>query len=82
MVQPIGIKLQIFATGKDGKRFEIDDLYWFEEEMISSFDDAGWQSDYTFDFVVNGIPLTPENVKNLEPRPPRWSPANLWRPKS
>ena len=51
------IKMQIFATDRYGKRREITDLYWFEEEGVHSFEDGG-NGDYRYDFLIDGIPLT------------------------
>ena len=48
--------IQIFATNKNGKRFEIKDLYWFEEEGVHTFEGKGsYGQDFVFEIVVDGV---------------------------
>ena len=45
-------ELKIFAIPKDGSaEFEINDLYWFEEQMIHDFVDT--YNDYRFRFEID-----------------------------
>jgi hypothetical protein len=43
--------MKIIAIDKDGEEREIDDLYWFKEQMVHSFAE-GNMFDYKFRFVV------------------------------
>jgi hypothetical protein len=51
---PKTVKVQFFAVSRDGARREIGNLYWFEEEMIESFD---YTPGYTLEIVVDGVSL-------------------------
>ena len=47
--------LQIFAINlKTKERFEIEDLYFFEEEGIHDFSGIGRNEKYAFEVFVNG----------------------------
>lgn len=50
----IGCNIKIFAVDKNGNRFEIDDLYWFEENYIHNFSDKSHKG-YTFELVIEEI---------------------------
>ena len=43
---------RIYATEKNGERFEVDDLYFFEEEYIHTLNG---NSNYKFDIEIDGI---------------------------
>lgn len=60
------MKIRIVAiSGKTGEREEItDNLYWFEENLIMSFEDEGYGG-YTFEIYVNDVLLTPEIAAKL-----------------
>lgn len=45
--------IRIFAIDKiTGERFEIDDLYWFEEEGVHDFGGEGLYRNYSFEFQI------------------------------
>ena len=47
--------LKLFAVDKDtGLRFEIIDLYWFEEEGVHDWRGEAFYSKYYFQFYVDG----------------------------
>ena len=41
--------IKIFATDKEGYRFEVDDLYWFEEDGVHDWDGHGHHDKYEFE---------------------------------
>ena len=46
--------IRIFVLEKKtGERYEINDLYWFEENFVHWFDDTGYR-EYSFEIYVNG----------------------------
>lgn len=46
-------EIKIFAIPKDGSpEYEIDDLYWFEEQMIHTFDDAYNSCEFRIEVIV------------------------------
>jgi hypothetical protein len=49
--------VKIFATEiRSGDRFEITDLYWFEENFVHWFhEDPEFLNTYDFEIVVNGV---------------------------
>ena len=52
----LGNQIQIFAIDlKTNERFEIDDLYFFEEEGIHIFRGVGHNTRYIFEVFVGGI---------------------------
>lgn len=55
--------LQIFAINRDGERYEIDDLYFFEEQYIHWFTDKGYEG-YTFEIVVDNKIVWSNNGKS------------------
>lgn len=49
--------IRIFAIDKiTGERFEIDDLYWFEEEGVHDFGGEGLYRNYSFEFQIEVNP--------------------------
>ncbi len=53
--------LKIFVTDESGERYEITDLYWFEEQGVHSFNEEGLRGDiYKFEFFINGVDVTPK----------------------
>ena len=57
-IQPYALddQIQIFAIDlKTNERFEITDLYWFEENFVRDFDGDGYDSQYSFEVFVGGI---------------------------
>ena len=51
------MSLRIFVIDSDGNEAELDDLYWFEENGVHSFDDARglWEEKYKFRFLMEGV---------------------------
>lgn len=47
--------VQIFATNERGERFELLDLYWFEEQGIRAWDDVAVSGSYLFEIVIKGV---------------------------
>jgi hypothetical protein len=54
-------KIEIFVTDENGDRELINDLYWFEENGVHSFDEAEghWGEKYEFEIYVNGLKTYP-----------------------
>lgn len=52
--------IQIFATDlSTNERFEITDLYWFEENGVHDFDREGHFHDFRFEIFIQGIQVYP-----------------------
>ena len=64
--------LQIFATEiRNGERFEITDLYWFEENFVHTFyEEPQFLNQYTFEVFVDGVKVweTPNNASTRQGR--------------
>lgn len=59
--------LQIFAIDtKTKERFEITDLYWFEENMVHDFGGEGHSQNYSFEVFVSGVMVFPPNKAPVE----------------
>ena len=54
--------LKIYSVDEKGNRFEITDLYWFEEQGVHSFDGEGFHEKYRFEVYVDGIKVYPPNT--------------------
>lgn len=46
--------IQLFAMGTNGKREEIIDLFWFEENGVENWDGVGYLDTYRFEILING----------------------------
>jgi hypothetical protein len=63
--------IRIFATDKKGDRFEIKDLYWFEEKGVHDFTGACPNGNYTLELFVNDVlvytsPVIPKDELEIE----------------
>ena len=48
--------IRIFATSANtGERFEISDLYWFEENGVRDWNGQGHDDNFTFEFYLEEI---------------------------
>ncbi len=47
-----GDEIRIIAIDQRGKREEITDLYWFEEEGVHDFNGRGAHYDYSFEIHI------------------------------
>jgi hypothetical protein len=48
--------IKIFATNTTtGERFEIPDLYWFEENGVHDWSGQGHNESFTFEFYLENI---------------------------
>jgi len=58
--------LQIFVTEESGERYEITDLYWFEEQGFHSFNGDDLHGHRCkFEFYVNGVLIHTENCGKI-----------------
>jgi hypothetical protein len=53
-------KVQIFVI-REGIRYEIDDLYWFEENSVHDFSDGSHFGVYIFEIFVDGVQVYSSN---------------------
>ena len=60
--------LQIFAIDlKTKERFEITDLYWFEEEAVHDFGGEAHYAKYAFEVFVRGVMVFPPVTQTITP---------------
>ena len=58
--------IRIFATSANtGERFEISDLYWFEENGVRDWNGQGHDDNFTFEFYL-GSRLTNHLLRGLK----------------
>ena len=48
--------VRIFVVDRRGKREEVSDLYWFEENSVHGFDD---EDGFTFEIFINDVKVYP-----------------------
>jgi len=61
--------MKLLATHiKTGERFEVTDLFFFEEEGIHDFNGDGFYEKYTFEFIVE----MNDKIKEIHPANDFW----------
>ena len=50
--------IEIFATDESGNRFQVTDLYWFEENGVHWFDGEGHFAAYEIEVLIDGKKVT------------------------